>query len=166
MVLRVLDHRRGTQFYDFAVIKGCPSEMVTLNRAWHWQCVAKMWVAWNRILACLCSGTYSSLWFYPSYLETLGFVCKLQGGGGGWGSRSSTTTNNIVEQFQGWLLNELLIMLAYLEPLVESFTLRRLLFLLWVTLEKSGRQLSLYFWGSQSVTLFWTKSAHFATLFE
>ena len=33
MVLRVLDHRRGTQFYDFAVIKGCPSEMVTLNRA-------------------------------------------------------------------------------------------------------------------------------------
>ena len=51
-------------------------------------------------------------------------------GGGGGGSRSSTTTNNIVEQFQGWLLNELLIMLAYLEPLVESFTLRRLLFLL------------------------------------
>ena len=33
MVLRVLDHRRGTQFYDFAVIKGCPFEMVTLNRA-------------------------------------------------------------------------------------------------------------------------------------
>ena len=33
MVLRVLDHRRGTQFYDFAVTKGCPSEMVTLNRA-------------------------------------------------------------------------------------------------------------------------------------